>query len=237
MGRGDRSGAPMSIPELLARFMPEPAEELPGGHCSRVFATQDRVLKEPFQGEELTSGFRASLRLSDNGGPRVLDGDEASGAILMERIWPGTNLAQARMPDHEKTAIFADLRRRIADFPTDAMMPLAEFCPGGPAHGEEEFLHGDLHPENILLGPQGWVIIDPKGLVGDACYEAVAWLRNPLEGPDRIVHLAARLDQLHAEFGWSPRRMLEWAIADQMADNPEPVFLNALRAELAALRE
>lgn len=50
----------MSIPDLLGRFMPEPEEELPGGHCSRVFATWDRVLKVPFQGEELSSGFRAS---------------------------------------------------------------------------------------------------------------------------------------------------------------------------------
>lgn len=221
----------MSIPELLARFMPEPAEELPGGHCSRVFATHDRVLKVPFQGEELTSGFRASLRLSEHRGPQVFDADEVSGAILMERTWPGTKLADAPLSDSEKTAIFVQLRRRVEHLAAADMMPLAEFCPGGPAYEEPSFLHGDLHPENILLGPRGWVIIDPKGIAGDACFEAVAWLRNPIGRPERITHLAARLDQLHVECGWSPRRMLEWAIADQLADDPEPSYLKALENE------
>lgn len=222
----------MSIPELLARFMPKPEEELSGGHCSRVFATRDQVLKVPFQGEELTSGFRASLLLSDHGGPRVHDADEATGAILMERILPGTKLADAALPDHAKTKIFAELRRHIAALPTPGMMPLADFCPGGPDHEEHGFLHGDLHPENILLGPQGWVIIDPKGLVGEPCFEAIAWLRNPIGRPERIDLLAARLDQLHAEFGWSPKRMLDWAIADQLADDPAPTYLHALSSYL-----
>ena len=45
----------------------------------------------------------------------------------------------------------------------------------------EVLLHGDLHQDNILFSHRlGWVAIDPKGLVGESCYEVGAFLRNPI---------------------------------------------------------
>lgn len=40
-------------------------------------------------------------------------------------------------------------------------------------------LHGDLHHGNILRDAQGWCIIDPQGVKGNAAYECSAFLRNP----------------------------------------------------------
>jgi streptomycin 6-kinase len=45
-------------------------------------------------------------------------------------------------------------------------------------------LHGDLHHENILLGERGWLVIDPKGLMGDPMYDAANMFYNPLDRDD-----------------------------------------------------
>lgn len=62
-------------------------------------------------------------------------------------------------------------------------------------------LHGDFHHENMMLGPRGWLLIDPTGVVGDACYDAANLFYNPLErddlrnDPDRAARLAALLSR------------------------------------------
>jgi hypothetical protein len=40
-------------------------------------------------------------------------------------------------------------------------------------------LHGDLHHENVLSSPRGWLATDPKGIWGDPAYEAANAFRNP----------------------------------------------------------
>ena len=41
-------------------------------------------------------------------------------------------------------------------------------------------LHGDLHHENVLDGGErGWLVIDPKGLLGERTYEYATTLCNP----------------------------------------------------------
>lgn len=42
-------------------------------------------------------------------------------------------------------------------------------------------LHGDLHHENIVHGPRGWLAIDPAGLMGDAALDAANMFSNPLD--------------------------------------------------------
>ena len=71
---------------LVLPFQFDAREELTGGYCSRIYANETRVLKVPFQGEELTSGCQASLLLQTCGGPKVFEHDAAHGVILMERI-------------------------------------------------------------------------------------------------------------------------------------------------------
>jgi streptomycin 6-kinase len=45
-------------------------------------------------------------------------------------------------------------------------------------------LHGDIHHDNILHGPRGWLAIDPHGLIGDPAYDAANLFYNPLERQD-----------------------------------------------------
>lgn len=42
-------------------------------------------------------------------------------------------------------------------------------------------LHGDLHHDNIMQGPRGWLAIDPKGVMGDPGFDAANLFYNPLD--------------------------------------------------------
>lgn len=58
-------------------------------------------------------------------------------------------------------------------------------------------LHGDLHHENIIHGPRGWLVIDPAGLIGDPALDVANMFSNPLDwhdltrDPERIAAMAA----------------------------------------------
>ncbi|HVY20768.1 MAG TPA: aminoglycoside phosphotransferase family protein [Bauldia sp.] len=50
------------------------------------------------------------------------------------------------------------------------------------SQGKPYLLHGDLHHANILRDEaDGWLVIDPKGVVGESAYETAASIRNPAE--------------------------------------------------------
>lgn len=58
-------------------------------------------------------------------------------------------------------------------------------------------LHGDLHHENLVFGPRGWLAIDPKGVLGDPGFDAANLFSNPLSeqtglclDPNRIAFMA-----------------------------------------------
>lgn len=77
-------------------------------------------------------------------------------------------------------------------------------------------LHGDLHHENILEGPRGWLAIDPKGVLGDTGFDAANLFYNPLErddlclAPERIARMAGQLSRPMKQ---DPRRLLDHAFA------------------------
>ncbi|MFM8454055.1 MAG: aminoglycoside phosphotransferase family protein, partial [Gammaproteobacteria bacterium] len=50
-------------------------------------------------------------------------------------------------------------------------------------------LHGDLHHDNILQNGNDWVVIDPKGVIGESAYEVAAFIRNPM--PELMHHADA----------------------------------------------
>jgi streptomycin 6-kinase len=61
-------------------------------------------------------------------------------------------------------------------------------------------LHGDLHHLNVLRAQRAaWLSIDPKGLVGDPCFDVCQFFRNPHAVPPRVN--ARRLDIFCAELG------------------------------------
>ncbi|MCQ1850302.1 aminoglycoside phosphotransferase family protein [Neorhizobium galegae] len=77
-------------------------------------------------------------------------------------------------------------------------------------------LHGDLHHENIMLGPRGWLIIDPAGLIGDAAMDVANMFSNPLDRFDltRDEERIASMAGVFAEIlGRDVRTILRYAFA------------------------
>lgn len=75
-------------------------------------------------------------------------------------------------------------------------------------------LHGDLHHDNILQNGNDWVVIDPKGVIGEAAYEVAAFIRNPMpELLDRtdapnIIH--NRVTRFAGLLELPSQRILDW---------------------------
>ena len=55
---------------------------------------------------------------------------------------------------------------------------------------EPVLLHGDLHHDNILQNKNTWLVIDPKGVIGEPIYEVAAFIRNPI--PELLDNKSAR---------------------------------------------
>jgi len=78
-------------------------------------------------------------------------------------------------------------------------------------------MHGDFHHYNILSSERGWLVIDPKGVIGPAGYEVGPFMLNPWSGfSDGINYksmIKKRIDILHEHLGFEHERILEWSLA------------------------
>jgi streptomycin 6-kinase len=78
-------------------------------------------------------------------------------------------------------------------------------------------MHGDFHHFNILSSERGWLVIDPKGVIGPAGYEVGPLLMNPwdelLQMGDARQLTRRRIDILHERLGFERQRIREWALA------------------------
>jgi streptomycin 6-kinase len=79
---------------------------------------------------------------------------------------------------------------------------------------EPVLLHGDLHHDNILQHGDNWVVIDPKGVIGEPAYEVAAFIRNPIpellaqsNAASIISHRIARFAEI---LELPEQRILEW---------------------------
>jgi streptomycin 6-kinase len=229
----------------------------------------------------------AALRLwNGRGAARLLASDAARAGMLLERVAPGTMLAEvAERDDDAATRIAAGLLRELwqpaeaadglqceVSQPTEAadglqcevsqptvagdglqcevwqpaatadgLQPLEMWCAaydrnraallagvaGFPralferadalradllsSTQEPVVLHGDLHHFNVLRSERaGWLAIDPKGLLGDRCFDVCQFLLNPDVVAPEVN--SRRLDIFCAELGLDPRRTREWCI-------------------------
>jgi streptomycin 6-kinase len=257
--------------QLEARWQTGPLEHIASGYCAHIYGNENLILKIPFQGEEMTSGWRAALLFSGNIGPKVYRFDPDTGSLLMERIQPGTNLSV----ESEEVALsvilgFAETIRGIrgpSELPNkhDAAtggratprpsqearprgtLPLESFFenPSTRARGlidsqtERVLLHGDLHHENVILGPDGWIVIDAKGLWGDPAFEAAAFVRNPIDWigdiPNLADYLESRIKRIADGTGWDPRRIWGWSLVALGDDENQSYTWDRVRAALLRL--
>ncbi len=144
---------------------------------------------------------------------RLYESDDELGALLLESIEPGHDLAsRGEAGDERATEIAAMTMKRCFRTPSPGhrfpsllrwarafddyavrfgdtgSLPLADVDRARALFIElsdprdEVVLHGDLHHFNILESEdRGWLMIDPKGVVGDRGYEVAPWLYNPNE--------------------------------------------------------
>lgn len=81
-------------------------------------------------------------------------------------------------------------------------------------------LHGDLHQDNILQNVNSWISIDPKGVLGEPCYEVGAFIRNPM--PKLIQQsnlseiMANRFATLSALLDIEKSRLMQWSFVQSI---------------------
>ncbi len=105
-----------------------------------------------------------------------------------------------------------------ADIPADLVKHAHElFLELCETQTERRLLHGDLHHDNVLWDTRrGWLLIDPKGVIGEPAYEVGSVLRNPMDEPklfaDRSV-TEKRVAVFERVLNADAKRMIGWGFA------------------------
>lgn len=86
--------------------------------------------------------------------------------------------------------------------------------------GKQVLLHGDLHHNNILQHGDGWRVIDPKGVIGDAVYDLAVFIRNPipelLENDRAKDIIEARIKGFTKAIGAEEERVRDWCFVQSI---------------------
>lgn len=131
---------------------------------------------------------------------------EDKGMLLLERALPGITL-KSYFPTRERESIeiacrvmqklhkaripeshgLPHVKDRLAALDKDLQIPFDYLNRARKLRdrlletaGPDVLLHGDLHHDNILQYGNDWSVIDPKGVIGDAAYEAAVFIINPM---------------------------------------------------------
>jgi len=82
---------------------------------------------------------------------------------------------------------------------------------------QEILLHGDLHGGNILHDGEGWIAIDPKGVVGEQEFEPAQFFlnvpKNLLEKKDLVQEW---LHYFQKNNGLDPERVAAWTFCKSL---------------------
>ena len=165
---------------------------------------------------------------------------ENTGLLLLERAVPGVSL-KSHFPekDDEAISITANVIKRLHKAPIPSHHPFPHVqdwlavldsdlkIPAQTLQKARELrdqllktaasdvlLHGDLHHDNILQNGNDWVVIDPKGVIGESAYEVAAFIRNPM--PELLTHADApniihnRITRLAGLLELPSQRILDW---------------------------
>ncbi|MDP1874043.1 aminoglycoside phosphotransferase family protein [Phenylobacterium sp.] len=186
-------------------------------------------------------------------------------ALLMVRA-PGDTLAPMVRAgrDEAATAILCQVVARLhapRDSPRPAAPPLAKLFSALTQSGDPTLararqvaaglletardpvlLHGDIHHGNVLdFGADGWLAIDPWGLVGERAYDYANIFPNPDLASVTLDRFAARLEQIARTADLEPARLRAWAHAHaglsaawHAQDGSDPATARALLALLEA---
>jgi streptomycin 6-kinase len=221
------------------------------------------ILKLSLDELALKKEMHALMALEGYGVVKVLD--EVVGALLLERAISGVSL-RSYYPDKEIEAIniASDVMQRLHRAPLPAkgeFLTLADWLSSLDKNwnipsryldkarniktqllataAKPVLLHGDLHHDNILQHEHTFLIIDPKGVIGEPAYEVAAFIRNPIPELLESNHVIkiienrvacfAELQGLHSQRIWQwcfVQAVLAWAWS--LEDQMNPDFFNRL---------
>ncbi len=178
------------------------------------------VLKIGVPNPELYSEITALKLFNRKNSCRIYDSDLDLGALLLERIIPGTDLTNIKESDDrffiasEVITCLPEPIKENLDLPSYSdwvsrafgqakgddykkILPLVNKANDFFLNLEDNYtqrmvLHGDLHHKNILNDNHGWKAIDPKGVIGLPYLESARFIKNQLE----MVNESERLDNL-----------------------------------------
>jgi streptomycin 6-kinase len=206
-----------------------------------VTGLQDKkpiILKLGLNEKALTKEAACLHAFARHGAAEVIASEP--GMILMERANPGTTLKEY-FPDKEQQAItilcqriqqlhtaeipkqhnFFNLKELLTTLDNDLDIPIDILSKARllrddllVSTNKTVLLHGDLHHENILKHGDDWLVIDPKGFMGDPVLEVCAFIHNPIpelleqDNPTEII--SGRIQACADQLGFSKQRIQDW---------------------------
>ncbi|HEX7305030.1 aminoglycoside phosphotransferase family protein [Lentzea sp.] len=190
---------PDLVATLSARWGLTTATHVPGG-TGATFLCDTAVLKLTPDLDIAAHEARALTAWA--GTPAVvdlLDTDLPRGALLLERLHPGTPATDPAkvLPRLHRTPPkgFPPLKARV-DFLFETLLPRRTGTYYATEHHRARkladddvpavLLHGDMHPGNVLQGPDGPKAIDPRACVGDPAFDWMDFVHggHDLHGAD-----------------------------------------------------
>jgi streptomycin 6-kinase len=102
-------------------------------------------------------------------------------------------------------------------FPKEILERVESFLPELFSEDDVKLMHGDFHHYNILSSERGWLIIDPKGVIGPAGYEVGPFMINPWDGISDggsfKVQAERRVGIFSERLGWERQKIIRWSLA------------------------
>lgn len=208
---------------------------------------EEVILKMGVPNHELTSEMLALKLFNGDGACRLLESDQERGLLLLERLKPGRMLSELEDDDERTRIaadVMSRLWREVPQennfiklsdwfnglkrirphfnggtgpFPKNLLEQVESFLPEMFADGNTGLMHGDFHHFNILSSERGWLIIDPKGVIGPLGYEAGPLMINPWnrisDGNSFKVRAERRVGILSERLNWEREKIIRWATA------------------------
>jgi streptomycin 6-kinase len=204
---------------------------------------RNAVLKVCFPEWEVPVEAEALRLFDGRGASQILEFDVDRSAMLLERVRPGRVVSELRDDVAETSVAADVMRRLWRPAPAgEHPFPLARdwlarasgrdklpatkstypWIEGVLARAREMasegvagmLLHGDLHHDNILSSERdGWLAIDPHGVVGEPAWEIAPFLFNNLPPDERAWRrvVRRRADQLCDELLLDRERVYAWS--------------------------
>ena len=207
----------------------------------------DVVLKIGVPNKELTGEMSALKLFNGGGACQLLDCDVEQGFLLLERLAPGRMLSELKDDDERARIaadMMQKLWREVPEqhnfillsdwfdglkkirphfnggtgvFPKKLLERVESSLPELFADKNIKLIHGDFHHYNVLSSARGWLVIDPKGVIGPAGYEIGPFMLNPcyetIAAAKFKTRAERRADILSEKLNWTRKKIIRWATA------------------------